>query len=66
MNKIILTKLFIVFFFISGCGYSPIFSNKNSNFSIIEIGITGNNKINNIINNKLNNYKNSDGKKIFL
>ena len=65
MNKIILTKLLIVFFFISGCGYSPIFSNKNSNFSIIEIGITGNNKINNIINNKLNNYKNSDGKKIF-
>ena len=65
MNKIILTKLLIVLFFVSGCGYSPIFSSKNSNFSIIEIGITGNNKINNIINNKLNNYKNSDGKKTF-
>tara|TARA_Y100000741_G_scaffold229241_1_gene175106 strand:- start:552 stop:1010 length:459 start_codon:yes stop_codon:yes gene_type:complete len=65
MNKIILTKLLIVLFFVSGCGYSPIFSSKNSNFSIIEIGITGNNKINNIINNKLNNYKNSDGEKTF-
>ena len=57
MNKIILTKLFIVFFFISGCGYSPIFSNKNSNFSIVEIKSTGNSNLNKILINKLDNYK---------
>ena len=65
MDKKILPKLIILLFFISGCGYSPIFSNKNINFSIVEIGATGNSKINTIINNKLNNYKNSDGEELF-
>jgi len=65
MNKKILSKLIILLFFISGCGYSPIFSNKNSNFSIIEIAATGNNKINSIIINKLNIYKNSNREKFF-
>ena len=65
MDKKILPKLIILLFFISGCGYNPIFSNKNINFSIVEIGATGNSKINTIINNKLNNYKNSDGEELF-
>ena len=63
MNKIILAKLLIVFFFISGCGYSPIFSNKNSNFSIYELSASGNNKMNKIISSRLNNYKGSDSDK---
>ena len=62
MNKIFV-KFFVVLIFISGCGYSPIFSNKNSSFSITEISSSGDNKLNRIINNRLNNYKGSDGEK---
>jgi len=65
MIKKNITKLLILLFFVSGCGYSPIFSNKNSNFSIYELSTTGNSKLNKIVNNKLNNYKGSDGLKKF-
>ena len=54
----------ILLIFLNGCGYSPIFS-KKTNFSIIELAITGDKKLNKIINNKLNNYKKSNGKKLF-
>ena len=57
MIKKNLIKLILLFFFISGCGYSPIFSNKDSNFTIYELSTTGNNKLNKIIHNRLNNYK---------
>ena len=65
MIKKNLVKLLILLFFISGCGYSPIFSNKNSNFSIYELSANGNSKLNKIINDRLNNYKGSDGSKKF-
>jgi len=65
MNKIIFTKFLIILFFVSSCGYTPIFSNKNSNFSIIEINSTGNNKLNKILINKLDKYKSTNGKKRF-
>ena len=58
-------KLLVIIFFVSGCGYSPIFSNKKSNFSIYEISANGNSKLNKIINNRLNNYKGSDNPKKF-
>ena len=57
MNKIIFIKFLIILFFVSNCGYTPIFSNKNSSFSIIEIKSTGNNRLNKILKNKLNNPK---------
>tara|TARA_Y100000741_G_scaffold330495_1_gene285111 strand:+ start:539 stop:997 length:459 start_codon:yes stop_codon:yes gene_type:complete len=63
MNKIIFTKLFIILIFITGCGYTPIFSNKNTKFTIVEIESTGNNKLNKILNNKLNIYKNLNSEK---
>lgn len=65
MIKKNLIKLLILLFFIYGCGYSPIFSNKDSNFSIYELSVSGNSKLNKIINNKLNNYKGSDNQKKF-
>jgi len=52
-------------FFISGCGYSQIFSKKKANFSIYELSANGNSKLNKIINNRLNNYKDSDSPKKF-
>jgi len=63
MNKIIFTKLFIILIFITGCGYTPIFSNKNTKFTIVEIESTGNNKLNKILSNKLNIYKNLNSEK---
>ena len=63
MIKKNLTKLLILLFFIYGCGYSPIFSNKNSNFSIYELSVSGNSKLNKIINGRLDNYKGSDNQK---
>ena len=65
MIKKNLIKLLILLFFISGCGYSPIFSKKNTSFSIYELSASGNSKLNKIINNRLNNYKGSDGKRKF-
>ena len=65
MIKKNLIKILILLFFISGCGYNPIFSNKNSNFSIYELTASGNSELNKIINNRLNNYKGSDGQKQF-
>ena len=65
MIKKNLTKLLILLFFIYGCGYSPIFSNKNSNFSIYELSVSGNSKLNKIINGRLDNYKGSDNQKKF-
>ena len=56
-------KYLILLIFTSSCGYSPIFSNKNFNFSIKELSSNGNNNINKIINNKLSNYKDSDSEK---
>ena len=63
MIKKNLIKILILLFFLSGCGYSPIFSKKNTNFSIYELKSSGNNKLNKIINSRLNNYKGSDGAK---
>jgi len=63
MIKKKLINILILLFLLSGCGYSPIFSNKNSNFSIYELSTNGNNKLNKIISNRLNNYKSSDSDK---
>ena len=65
MIKKNLIKILILLFFISGCGYSPIFSNKENNFSVIILNSTGNSKLNKIIEKKLNRYNSSDGKKEF-
>tara|TARA_B100000700_G_scaffold303435_1_gene374911 strand:- start:2073 stop:2531 length:459 start_codon:yes stop_codon:yes gene_type:complete len=65
MIKKNLIKIILIFFFISGCGYNPIFSNKNSNFSIYELSTTGNSKLNKIINNRLSNYQGINSQKKF-
>ena len=65
MIKKNLINILILLFFLSGCSYSPIFSNKNSNFSIYELSASGNNKLNKIISSRLNNYISSDKKKKF-
>ncbi len=62
IKKIIFFVLII--FGLSNCGYSPIFLDASSkNFSIIDLEIEGNEKINNIIENKLKKYLNTDNEK---
>ena len=56
--------LIIFIFFLNGCGYSPVFS-KKINFSIIELAISGEKRINTILINRLNYYKETKGKKSF-
>ena len=56
--------LIILLFSLNGCGYNPVFSNK-INFSIIELAVSGDKKINKIIINRLNYYKESKSEKSF-
>ena len=56
MKKIILN--FIIFVFITNCGYAPLYSvNNNINFTIGKINITGDRDLNQNIINQLKNLK---------
>ena len=65
MNKKNLIKFLILLFFISACGYSPIYTSKNSNFAVSKFNTAGDKKLNQIIFKKLSIYKNSDADKQF-
>ena len=54
--------LFILFLFFSSCGYTPIFSKKDVNFSIENIEFLGDNDIKEKINDALSSYKNKPNK----
>ena len=65
-EKIIL--LLIVYFSLSSCGYSPIYSNQsNINFNLKINKITGDDIMNNIVNSQIKKYENiSREKNIFI
>ena len=65
MIKKNLIKLLILLFFVSACGYTPIYTSKNSSFAITQVGTTGNIKLNRIISAKLTNYKDTNANKQF-
>ena len=54
--------LLALFLFFSSCGYTPIFSKKDVNFSIEKIEFSGNKDVKENINQKLSSYKNKYGK----
>ena len=56
-------KILILLFLLSGCGYTPIYTNKDYNFTIISLKTIGNDKLNKIITNRLSVYKNINSKK---
>ena len=60
MKKFILN--FIIFFFITNCGYAPLYSvkNNNVNFKIGKINITGDRDLNQNIVDQLKNVKSKD------
>ena len=60
-----LKKIFIfftLFLLFSSCGYTPIFSKKDVNFSIENIEFLGDRYVKEKINQALSNYKNKSGK----
>lgn len=55
------TLTLLILLFLSGCGYSSIYSNNvNFNFSINEINLEGDQYVNNIIKKKLIRYKTNE------
>ena len=60
--------LLVLFLFFSSCGYTPIFSKKDINFSVENIEFSGDKDIEEKINSTLYRYKNNPdkGKKISL
>ena len=60
LKKIII--LLTLFLFFLSCGYTPIFSKKDVNFSIIKIEFLGDNDVGKNIDNVLSSYKNKAGK----
>ena len=58
MKNLINIKFIIILLIISSCGYKPIFSSKDVNFSIEKINLEGDKKINKIIFKKLTIFKN--------
>ena len=54
--------LLALFLFFSSCGYTPIFSKKDVNFSIEKIEFLGNKDVKENINQALSSYKNKPGK----
>ncbi len=60
LKKIIIFPIFFLFFL--SCGYTPIFSKKEVNFSIENIKFFGDKDVNEKINYSLSNYKNKPDK----
>ena len=54
--------LLALFLFFSSCGYTPIFSKKDVNFSIEKIEFSGNKDVKENINQAFSSYKNKPGK----
>ena len=60
LKKIFIFPIFFLFFL--GCGYTPIFSKKDVNFSIENIEFLGDRDIKEKINYSLSNYRNKPNK----
>ena len=59
-KKIFIFPIFFLFFL--GCGYTPIFSKKDVNFSIENIKFLGDKDVKEKINHSLSNYRNKPNK----
>ena len=62
LKKILLFPTFFLFFL--SCGYTPIFSKKDVNFSIENIKFLGDKDVKEKINHSLSNYRNKPDKEI--
>jgi len=62
MKKI--TTLLLILLFFSNCGYTPIYSNKNLNFKLIQINKSNSNQLNSKVEKKLKSFSNKDSKNL--
>jgi hypothetical protein len=60
LKKILIFPIFFLFFL--SCGYTPIFSKKDVNFSIENIKFLGDKDVKEKINQSLSNYRNKSNK----
>ena len=60
LKKILIFPIFFLFFL--SCGYTPIFSKKDVNFSIENIKFLGDRDVKEKINQSLSNYRNKSNK----
>tara|TARA_B100000941_G_C28307920_1_gene449961 strand:+ start:204 stop:659 length:456 start_codon:yes stop_codon:yes gene_type:complete len=58
-------KIFLIFliFLLNSCGYTPIYSSKDSNYKIINFQKNINNNLTNYIQNTINAFSNDDANK---
>lgn len=49
-----------VFLFLTSCGFTPIYLNNNTNFSIEQVDFTGDRQLNNFLRINLNRFKNKE------
>ena len=55
----------LIIIFLSGCGYTPIFSNSNNtDLNIKIINLEGNKELNNLISQKLSKYQKVNSEKM--
>ena len=64
MKKIFLT--IILFKFLSGCGYTPIYSNQNFDFNFSDIIYTTNSQLETKVGKKLRTFTNKNSQKLFV
>ena len=62
MKKIILSLIFLM---LNSCGFSPLYSSKNSNYNIISIEKNISNNLTNYIQNSISVLSNENSEKIF-
>ena len=60
MKKIFLIILILL---LKNCGYTPIYSSKDSNFKIVNLNANVNNSLTNYIKNSINVFSNEDYEK---
>ena len=60
MKKLILV---LIIFFLSGCGYTPLYSSKDSNYKIIGIKSNVDNSLTNYIRNNISVFSNNNAVK---
>tara|TARA_B100000941_G_C28174944_1_gene384200 strand:+ start:66 stop:521 length:456 start_codon:yes stop_codon:yes gene_type:complete len=60
MKKLI---LILIIFFLSGCGYTPLYSSKDSNYKIIGIKSNVDNSLTNYIRNNISVFSNNNAVK---
>ena len=64
MTKII--SILLTLLFLTGCGYTPIYSSKNFDFKLKNLTYTNNSQLNSKINRRLKSFSNEESQKVIF